>query len=49
MAKRNELIGKEIFIEGGVRKNKLSENLEIFVNDIQDIDVDKLIAELEVP
>jgi hypothetical protein len=47
MLKRNDLIGKELIIEGGVRKNKLSENLEIFVNDIQEIDLDKLIEELE--
>jgi ssDNA-binding replication factor A large subunit len=47
MEKRKELIGKEIFIEGGVRKNKLSEALEIFVNDINDINLDKLIDVLE--
>jgi len=47
MPKRNELIGKEIIIEGGIRKNKLSEALEIFVSDVQDIDIDKLITELE--
>ena len=47
MPKRNELLGKEVFIEGSVRKNKLTENLEIFVNDVRDIDVDKLIEELE--
>lgn len=45
--KREGLIGKEIILEGSVRRNKLSENLEIFVNDIRDIDVDGLIAELE--
>jgi replication factor A1 len=47
MPKREELLGKEIILEGGVRKNKLTENLEIFVNDIQNIDLDKLITELE--
>jgi ssDNA-binding replication factor A large subunit len=47
MLKRQELLGKEMIIEGGVRKNKLTENLEIFVNDIRDIDLDKLIEELE--
>lgn len=47
MTKRKDLIGKEIVIEGGVRKNRLSENLEIFVNDIREIDIDKLIEELE--
>jgi len=47
MGKRNDLLGKEIIIEGGIRRNKLSEALEIFVNDIQEVDLDKLIAELE--
>jgi len=47
MPKRKELLGKEIFVEGGVRKNKLTENLEIFVNDIRDVDMDALIQELE--
>jgi ssDNA-binding replication factor A large subunit len=47
MNKRNELLGKEIIVEGGVRKNKLSEAIEIFVNDIQEIDLDNLIADLE--
>jgi len=47
MPKRNELLGKEIFVEGSVRKNKLTENPEIFVNDVRDVDIDKLIEELE--
>ena len=47
MEKRNEFIGKEIILEGNVRKNKLSENLEIFVNSTSDIDLDQLISELE--
>ncbi len=47
MNKRKELIGKEIIIEGSIRKNKLSEIPEIFVSDIKDIDLDKLIEELE--
>lgn len=47
MAKRTELLGKELIIEGNVRKNRLSENLELFVNNVQEIDVDNLIKELE--
>ena len=47
MVKREELIGQEIIIEGSVRKNKLSENLEIFVNSTSDINLDKLLEELE--
>jgi ssDNA-binding replication factor A large subunit len=47
MPKRAELLGKEMIFEGGIRKNKLTENLEVFVNDVQEIDLDKLISELE--
>jgi ssDNA-binding replication factor A large subunit len=47
MPKRTELMGKEMIIEGGVRKNKMTENLEIFVNDVVDVNLDKLITELE--
>jgi len=47
MEKRKEFIGKEVIIDGNVRKNRLSENLEIFVNSVSDIDLDKLIEELE--
>jgi ssDNA-binding replication factor A large subunit len=45
--KRKELLGKEILVEGNVRKNKLSENLEIFVSGIEEVDLDKLLEELE--
>lgn len=45
--KRKALIGKEIFLEGSVRKNKLSENLEIFVSDIRETNIDQLIEELD--
>jgi ssDNA-binding replication factor A large subunit len=47
MEKRNELIGKEIILEGNVRKNKLSEVLEIFVSGVSDVNLDKLLEELE--
>jgi len=47
MGKRQELIGKEIIVEGGVRRNKLTDALEIFVNDFQELDLDKLIEDLE--
>lgn len=47
MNKRKDLLGKEFIIEGSVRKNRLSENLEIFVNELQEVDLDKLILELE--
>ena len=34
-------------ISGQVRKNQLYENLEFFVQDVGDVDVDKLIERLE--
>lgn len=45
--RRKNLLGTEVLLEGSVRKNKLSENLEIFVSDISEVDLDKLITELE--
>lgn len=47
MSRRQELLGSEVVIEGGIRKNKLSENLEIFVNDIKTVEIEELIKELE--
>ncbi len=47
MPKRIELLGSEVIVEGYARKSKLSENLEIFVNDIKNIEVEQLIEELE--
>ena len=45
--KREELLGKEMFFSGQVRKNKLFENSEFFVQDLKDVDIDKLIEVLE--
>jgi len=45
--KKNELLGKELFIQGDVRKNQLYGNKELIVSEIKDIDLDKLIEELE--
>ena len=45
--KKKELLGKEMIIEGNVRKNQLFGNNEFIVSDIREIDVDKLIEELE--
>ncbi len=47
MPKRKELLGNEIFVEGSARKNKFTENIELFVNDIQNVELEKLIEELE--
>lgn len=45
--KRREFLGKEAFFSGNVRQNKLFNNLEFFISDIEEIDVDKLIEKLE--
>ncbi len=47
LKKREELLGKEAFFSGNIRKNKMFNNLELFVEDIKDIDIDELIKELE--
>ena len=45
--KMDEILGKEAYFYGGVRINKLFNIQEIVINDIEEIDVDKLIAELD--
>lgn len=45
--KRNELLGKEAYFSGNIRQNKLFNNLEFFVSDIKDIEIEKLIGLLE--
>ncbi len=47
MSKRKELLGKEAFFSGQMRQNKMFGNKEIFVEDIGEINLDKLIQELE--
>jgi len=47
LQKREELLGKEAFFSGAVRQNKLFNNLEFFVSDIKNIDIEKLIEALE--
>ena len=47
MEKRGELMGKEILLEGNVRKNRLSDNLELFANNVSEVNIDSLIEELE--
>ncbi len=47
LKKRAELFGKEIFFSGQARQNKLYGNLEFFVQDTREVDIDKLIEELE--
>jgi len=45
--KKLEFLGKEMIINGNVRKNRLFGNNEFIVSDIHEVDVDKLISELE--
>lgn len=47
LKKRDELLGKEMIVSGQVRKNKLYDNLELFVEELKEADVDELIARLE--
>jgi len=45
--KKNELLGKEIMISGNIRKNRMFNNNEMIVSGVEDIDLDKLLDELE--
>lgn len=47
MKKREELLGKEMIFSGQARKSKIYDNLEFFVSDAVEVDIEKLIAELE--
>lgn len=47
LERREELLGQEKFFCGSVRQNKLFNNLELFVSDIKDIEIEKLIEVLE--
>ena len=45
--KRLNLLGKEAFFSGNIRQNKLFNNLEFFISDVVEIDIEKLIENLE--
>ncbi len=45
--KRKDFLGKEMFFSGQIRQNKIYENLELFVQDLKEVDIDELIAKLE--
>ncbi len=45
--KREELLGKEIFFSGQARKSQVYDNLEFIVQDLGEVDIDKLIEKLE--
>lgn len=45
--KKQELLGKEVILTGQVRKNQLYNNNEFIISGIEDVDINKLIEELE--
>ena len=45
--KKKELLGKELVISGKVRKNKVFDNNEFIIEDVSEVDISKLINELE--
>lgn len=45
--KKQDFLGKEMIISGQVRKNQMFNNDEFIVNGLKDINIDKLIEELE--
>jgi len=44
---RENVLGKELFFIGNVRRNSYFNNQELILDDIEDVDLDKLIVELE--
>jgi replication factor A1 len=47
VVKRKELLGKEMIVKGQVRKNQMFDSNDFIINEIEDIKLDELIAELE--
>jgi len=45
--RKNDLLGKEMLVTGQVRKNQMYNNNEFIVSGLEDIDIDKVIEELE--
>jgi len=44
---RDEFLGTEIYLSGNVKRNQLFNNLEIIASEVENVDVEKLIVELE--
>jgi len=44
---KQELLGKEMFFNGTIRKNKLFDNMEFIIDKAEEIDLDALIKKLE--
>ena len=47
LKKRQEMLGREMSFSGQARQSKIFDNLEFFVSDAGEVDVDKLIEKLE--
>jgi replication factor A1 len=45
--KRMEILGKEAYFTGMVRQNKVFNNTELVINAVEEVDLDKLIIELQ--
>ncbi len=45
--RKKDMLGKELILSGQVRKNEMYNNNEFFIADVGEIDLDKLIEELE--
>ena len=46
-AKKQDLLGKELIVLGRVRKNRVFDNNELIIEELREVDIDKLIEELE--
>ena len=44
--RKNEILGKELFFSGRVRKNKMFDNVEFIISDIEEVNPENLIKEL---
>ena len=44
---RENVLGKELFLIGNVRRNSYFNNQELILDDVEEIDLDKLVVELE--
>lgn len=47
LTKKTELLGEEKFFSGAIRENKIFNNPEIFISNIEEINTEKLIEQLE--
>lgn len=46
-AKKNDFLGKEVRVSGQIRRNSMFDSNDFIVDSLEDVDVDKLIEELE--